>query len=214
MPAFLNLSGKRFSRLVVVSPTTRRSGGNVVFECHCDCGKTAFVSGDRLQRGNDTSCGCGRKRRWLKHGLSRHPLHKTWASLVYRCTEPTNKQWEDYGGRGITVCAEWLGDGGLERFIADMGPRPKGTSIDRIDNNGTYSPANCRWATKVEQNSNTRQNILITYNGKKQTASAWSRETGLDRSTILSRYHAGRPIEEVLAAESLSHRPLGWSKTP
>ena len=204
MPPLSDLSGQKFSRLLVIGPTDKRSGGNVIFECVCECGQTAFVSGDKLKRGNNRSCGCSRAERFYKHGLGRHPLARTWYGLVARCTDRSHKQWISYGGRGITICPEWLGENGLTRFITDMTPKPPGTSIDRIDNNGPYSAANCRWATSREQNSNTRQNVHITHNGRTMIASEWAREFGLKVDTFGRRLRSGRPLQEIMTSSKLT----------
>jgi hypothetical protein len=213
MPAFLNLSGQKFSRLLVIKPTDRRAGGNVIFECLCDCGRTAFVSGDKLKNGNNRSCGCSKVERFYKHGLARHPLYHAWHGLVSRCTDPTHPQWTDYGGRGITVCPEWLGDNGLTQFVADMDPKPPGTSIDRIDNEGPYSAQNCRWATTYEQQSNTRANVRISYLGRTMIVEDWARELGLRSDTLRHRLITGRPLSEILSSKRLTRSVTKLSRS-
>jgi hypothetical protein len=142
--------------------------------------------------------------RLYRHGLARHPLYFTWHGLVSRCTDENHVQWSDYGGRGITVCPEWVGDNGLARFIADMGPKPVGTTIDRINNEGPYSAANCRWATSFEQQANTRQNVRITYDGRTMIASEWARHLGIRIDTLLLRLKSGRPLSEILTSKRLT----------
>ena len=198
MNALVDLTGQKFGRLSVSRVTPKRDGNNVVFECQCDCGNTVFVAGDKLKKGNNKSCGCLKVDRLYRHGLARHPLYNTWAKLIARCTVPNYPQWDYYGGRGITVCSEWAAPLGVACFIADMHPRPPGMSIDRIDNDGPYSKANCRWATDREQNSNTRQNNRITYQGKTLIVSEWARALGITKSAMHKRLKSGRPLQEII----------------
>lgn len=151
--------GDRFGRLVVLR-RDRNLGRQAAWLCECDCGYVAIVRGTCLRLGRVRSCGCllrehpGMKPR---HGMTGTPTWNSWSSMLARCTDPNATGWKHYGGRGIRVCPQWQrGPGGFERFLADMGTRPVGTSLDRIDNEGNYEPSNCRWATPKEQRSNQR----------------------------------------------------------
>lgn len=185
--------GKTYGRLLVLSQQSRICGGRtrVFVQCKCSCGSLVTVRADAVGvRAN--SCGCLNRElsaSRLKiaattHGLKGSSEHTAWVSMVQRCSNPSAVGYENYGGRGIQVCERWLK---FENFYADMGPRPDGLSLDRIDNNKGYEPGNCRWATKVEQANNKRSNRLLTHLGKTQTVAEWSRELGLRSGTIRQR---------------------------
>ena len=135
-------------------------------------------------------------------------LHSVWAGMKTRCLNPAASNYSYYGGRGITVCERWLK---YANFHNDMSPHPgEGWSLERIDNDGPYSPENCRWATRDEQNYNTRQNHWIEFAGKKQTITQWAKEIGLDNQTLHSRiYRLGWSLDRALTkkARILRRRP-------
>ena len=123
------------------------------------------------------------------HGLSGTPEYQSWIDMKHRCFNPNNKQYSNYGGRGIGVCDRWLN---LENFLADMGSRPTAKhSLDRINNNGNYSPENCRWSTKKEQQNNQRSNHLITIACVTLTIAQWTKEMGFGRNVIWDRLELG-----------------------
>ena len=123
------------------------------------------------------------------HGMSGTPEYQAWIDMKHRCFNPNNKQYLDYGGRGITVCDRWLN---LDNFLADMGTKPSPKhSLDRIDNNGDYSPKNCKWSTRVEQNNNTRYNRLITIDDVTLTITQWENKMGYGRGVIQGRLNLG-----------------------
>lgn len=120
----------------------------------CECGTIKTVDYYSIKNGLTNSCGCEHKPN-LKHSLCNSPEYRSWNGMKIRCTNPKHKQYKDYGGRGITVCPEWLNS--FEQFYNDMGKRLNGKTLDRINNNKGYEPSNCRWATKSEQAQNKRK---------------------------------------------------------
>lgn len=158
--SYLN-SGERFGRWLVLEDA---GGCSDKVLCRCDCGTERLRGARTVKSAVSRSCGCLTSevtaRRNASHGLSGHPLYGTWLHMIHRCTRPDHPGWLDYGGRGIAVCGRWLGDAGVANFIADMGPRPTALhSLDRLDNDGDYEPANCAWTTKGEQARNTRRKV-------------------------------------------------------
>ena len=162
----IDLSGKRFNRLVVVSDSgLRQSDGQIMWNCICDCGKSVNVSGMNLRHSNVQSCKCLRLERSLAssiiHGQSYPPtsMYARWCSMKQRCYNYRHHDFKNYGGRGIAVCRRWRNS--FENFLRDMGEIPNGKSIDRIDNNQGYGPWNCRWATPQQQTDNRRINKWV-----------------------------------------------------
>ena len=133
-----------------------------------------------------------------KHGFDGTPTYRSWGrswgAMKTRCLNPKAEAYKNHGARGITVCERWLT---FENFLADMGVRPEGTELERIDNNGNYEPGNCRWATRKEQANNRRSNVLLTVNGKTQTAQAWADEFGLSLQALRHRMKVGWSLEEI-----------------
>lgn len=123
-----------------------------------------------------------------------HPLYNVWRSMRYRCMNPNFKQWDDYGGRGIRICPEW---DEFHQFVADMGPRPDGYSLDRIDNDGDYEPGNCRWASRRTQQRNQRRALYVTIEGKKYRAIELAEKAGVKTDTIVERAAAGVPLSDI-----------------
>ena len=194
MSKLKDLTGKKFGKLTVIKLLySKKLKDNKHYShyylCKCDCGKEVEICLSNLLTGNTKSCGCLKKEypNHKTHGLIEHRLYKIYNGMKVRCYNKNAINYKDYGGRGITVCQEWLND-----FInfynwAMANGYTDDLSIDRIDNNGNYEPSNCRWANSIEQANNKRNNKVIEYNGIRKTISQWERETGIDHRKISAR---------------------------
>lgn len=194
--------GKHFGKLTVDSLAYSRNHSRY-WKCICDCGGVVNVKTKYLNNGDTKSCGClkseSNKSR-ATHGMTHTTEYHRWASMIQRCTRKDDKQWENYGGRGIKVCDRWAK---FENFYADMGSCPKGMQLDRIDNNKGYEPSNCRWTDIITQARNRRNNHIIDLNGISKTISEWSECTGIPYRTILSRiYKLNWSAEQTLTHKS------------
>lgn len=203
MPRFIDISGKRFGRLVVIEQSIENRWGNCCWLCLCDCGKEKTIRSDHLRRGKALSCGClciektiNRNIDRIKHGLSNDRMYHIWADIVQRCTNANHKNYKYYGGRGIAVCKRWLK---FENFNEDMGEGWEfGLTIERANNNKGYNKFNCKWVTPKEQARNRRNNHLETYKGKTQCVAAWAEAVGIKSCTLLMRLRRGWSIEKAL----------------
>lgn len=196
--------GKRFGRWLVVELHHKQhytNGTGMYWLCRCDCGVEKAVNGFALRRGETRSCGCWNlelvRQRSITHGMSRQRFYNIWCSMHGRCNSPSFTGYGNYGGRGIRVCKRWRK---FEAFRDDMLPTYQAhLSIERRANEGHYSPANCYWATRVEQMNNTRRNHLLTLNGRTMTCAQWCRELGIPPQTLNNRLHKHRwPVEKAL----------------
>lgn len=191
------------------TPKGRRRGA---WLCRCVCGTESVVLHYNLLIGESTSCGCqandSRRKTLSTHGRSKiaDKTYKSWEAMKARCFNPKHREYGLYGGRGITVCSRWKES--FEIFLADMGERPKGHSIDRIDYNGNYEPSNCRWATIKVQSRNRRNNLYFTINGVTKCLADWCEEYSAPWSRTYNRIQRGWDIMNALT------RPKGYFLFP
>lgn len=200
MPGFIDLTGHRYGRLLVLSKHGR-DGEKITWNCQCDCGGTTVVRGNTLRNGDVVSCGCYHKERASQanttHGLSDTPEHETWMKIIQRCTNPNVERFPHYGGRGITVCDRWKDS--FPSFIADMGPRPSDEhSIERNDVNGNYEPNNCRWATDAEQARNRTNNKILEYQGESYIQKDLADKFGITHYQLSYHLNQGKTVEEAV----------------
>jgi hypothetical protein len=191
-----DLAGLSFGSLTPIClATKRRKTTGAWWLCLCMCGTYKSLSASDLVHGKIKSCGCEHRARIgyasKTHGLSKTRTYGIWQAMRNRC----DRIHQDYSCRGINYDQRWKI---FENFLEDMGEAADGMSIDRIDVNGNYHKDNCRWATREQQANNTRANVFIEWNGKRQTRSQWERELGMRPTTLRSRIRAGWPMEKVM----------------
>jgi hypothetical protein len=206
-PDFIDLAGRRFGRWLVVGLSGESVSRKPKWNCVCDCGTARAVLGGSLRSGKSASCGCLAREiaraagdRTRTHGMTHTSTYTIWMGMVARCHSPTAKDFPRYGAKGVTVCDRWRES--FENFLADMGPRPAGLTLDRRENDKGYSPENCRWATYGEQVRNSRAVRLVTINGKTQCIKDWCDELGVRVGTYRGRRARGWSAERALTTPS------------
>lgn len=186
--ARLDLTGKTYGYLTVKEfskvKTSPCGSKNSMWICECKCGNDVEVLAQSLKSGNTLSCGCYKISIHTKHGMVNTGTYKSWSGMKSRCFHKSTPLYKNYGGRGITVCDRWLD---FNNFLLDMGERPKGKSLDRIDVNKNYEPSNCRWATVFEQANNTTRNHNITFNGVCKTLTQWANQLNISTAALTKR---------------------------
>ncbi len=205
----IDLTGKVFGRWSVIHRAPSDSKGQSQWLCRCKCGTKRVMKSILIRRGISRSCGCLKidlcKKR-IKHGHAQgtiSPTYWSWQGMKKRCNDPKQAA---YGGRGIKVCARWRKS--FANFLADMGERPEGKTLDRRNNDGNYTPNNCRWATGKQQGSNKRNNVPVTWKGQTKTIVEWARITGIPQGAIGYRLLHGWSAQDTLTMPVTAGRRL------
>lgn len=187
--------GEKFGKWLVLEETDKKSKSRCkIYKCKCDCGNIGYVVGTNLRNGHSKSCGCAK----VKHKHSRSKLYDIYYKMRHRCYNKHDKNYNNYGGRGIKICDEWLSDFmNFYKWSMNTG-YCKTLTIDRIDVNGNYEPNNCRWVDWDTQANNRRNNVYLTYNGKTQTIARWSKELNICYHTLMYRHNKGWSDKECL----------------
>lgn len=194
--------GQRFGKWTVIKKDEVQ--GKSRWICRCDCGTVRSVNENNLKRGLSKCCGCsdksGANSPVFKHGQSNTRLGRIYQHMKERCLNPNNKDYKHYGGRGIVVCDDWLGENGAANFFrwANASGYQDNLTIERINNDLGYSPNNCRWASRKEQANNTRRNTFITIGNETKTMNQWADEYGIKVCTFLARMKSGMNPKDAL----------------
>ncbi len=199
--------GRKFGRLTVLEEVPERAPDRRIrFKCQCDCGRTWVTAGSNLRRGYTRSCGClssdvtsefnKETKSKLVEGVAtrHHPLFGTWVAMKQRCYNPKHTYYEYYGGKGVKVCERWVDS--FANFVEDMGERPDGYTLDRVDGGEEYSPDNCRWADWNTQGLNKKSVKKIEYRGETLTLNEWSQRLGIKYQTLWWRLNRKKQTAE------------------
>lgn len=186
-----DLTGQRFGLLKVIEKAGSNNG--VIWLCQCDCGNRCTVRADNLKSGRTESCGCKANRIRNAEPIDKR-IVRIWAGMHTRCYNKNVNFYKNYGGRGIKMCDEWIGENGCRHFYewAMKNGYADNLTIDRIDNDGNYEPSNCRWATVEEQSNNKRNSIKLLYKGKEVTIKELRYIFGVSKTPIYQSYKNGR----------------------
>ena len=200
VPKFQDLSGQKFNCLAVIEHAGRNHAGKHIYLCKCDCGKTVILRGEDVKSGNTKSCGCLRRQMTIdknyKHGYAHTPMYNVWLGIKERCLNPNNSSYKNYGGRGITICDDWMD---YKNFHRDMAPTYKtGLTLERIDNEKGYCEDNCIWADRNVQGNNKRNNHFIRFKGEVGTISQMARKYDLHPSIVQGRLYKGWSVKKAL----------------
>lgn len=201
MPKKIDLTGQKINRWTVISEGGRNKDGDIKWHCKCECGTVREVSSKALRKGKTHSCGCFKKERATKHGHASNGadtrIYRIWHGMKNRCHNKNVKDYENYGGRGIKVCEEWLEFKNFLNWSLENGYMDN-LQLDRKDVNGNYCPDNCRFVTNKANCNNRRNNTLVTINNKTKTLSEWSDISGISGATLKMRINLGWTGEKLL----------------
>lgn len=200
---FKDLTNKKFGKLIVIKRSEKKSK-KVYWDCLCDCGNIKSIASCHLLSGSIKDCGCLKKERIsklnYKHGESTTKLYRTYNHMKDRCYRETDTHYKNYGGRGIKICDEWLGENGYLNFSkwAKTNGYDEKFSIDRINVNGNYEPSNCRWVGIKKQSNNKTNNHYLYYNGQKYTLTELANKFNIKQETLRKRLKLGWKLEDAL----------------
>lgn len=219
-----NIKGQRFGRLVALGPIKQDDRCRVWWFCKCDCGNTTTIIASDLSHNGTKSCGCitreRLKTRNTTHGLRYSRFYNIWCGIIQRCTNPNDKAYHNYGGRGIYICDKWRDS--FEEFYKFVKTLPNHNntnySLDRIDNDDGYKPGNIHFATATEQSRNCRTNRLVTYQNTTKCLTAWAEEFSINPETLAGRLDKGwgiekaltKPIRQKHSERKSKHRGIYW----
>lgn len=195
MKPIQDLTGKNYGEWTVLARAEGNYRGHTRWLCVCSCGVQRVVLGPNLRSGKTSSCGHPARTAGGLYGQYTSE-YDTWRQMTLRCEDPAHAGYPSYGARGIKVCTRWKI---FSNFIDDMGPRPfQGAQLDRIDNDGDYEPANCRWVTAMENSHNSTSVRLLAFGGLNLPVAEWERRLGFKKGLVASRLHNGWTVERAL----------------
>ena len=210
MSKFKDLTGQRFGRLIAIKRTNINDSKQSLWLCKCDCGNEVIIRGYCLTNGSTKSCGCYRRELGSlgkpHNRIKFKRLYSIWIGMKRRCCNTKDAYYKNYGGRGITVCDEWLHNFENFKQWSFANGYKESLTIDRINNNGNYEPSNCRWANSKQQSRNTRRNRYLTFNGQTKVASDWAKTIGIGLYTLLYRLNQNKSIEEIFYKGNLNKK--------
>lgn len=200
----LDIRGQRYGRLIAVAPCCAIKSRRLYWACSCDCGNTVISPLDSIRRGDTSSCGCYNRELRSSHNMTGTPTYAAWNGITARCYNQKDRNYSNYGGRGIKVCDRWRES--FKAFLEDMGERPDARyslgraeySLDRIDVNGDYEPGNCRWATYLQQQRNKRCGLFLTYKQETLCVAEWGERLKISRNVLYFRLKSGWSVEQAL----------------
>lgn len=196
--------GQRYGSLVYIGDAPKGGNNNRRVFAQCDCGKVANLEMQHFSKAR--SCGCQKTTHGHASGGVVSRTYRSWNGLKDRCLNIHNKNYASYGGRGVSVCDRWLAS--FDNFLADMGPTPKGMSLDRFpDMNGNYEPSNCRWAKARDQQNNRRNTVMLEYKGLRKSLSEWADDFGMNLDTLYKRIQRGMSVEAAIETPYTRRRP-------